>query len=172
MTRLFLPAVLAFAVVFPPSCRNSSSGASGNGASLVPGDDGNGRFAYTLNGTRIVVQRPASSLYINEVSHNAAKGLVKIKVTLFPSAELFDFVVADKGNTNIEHYTPTFEEDKVRAVYLTHLGHNRYGDHVSVQISALDDAHVVGTFSGTFVDEGETVTITDGQFDLPMRAKR
>ena len=117
-----------------------------------------------------MVKRPASSIYINEVSHNAAKGTVKIRVTIFPVGELFDFLVADKGTTNIEHYRPSFEEDKVEATYLSGKGRNYYGDQVSVTISALDAAHVAGTFSGTFAGEGKSVTITDGSFDLPFKA--
>jgi len=90
-------------------------------------------------------------------------------VTIFPLGELFDFVVADKGTTNVVYYTPSFEEDKVRATYMSSKGHNYYGDHVSVTISELDAAHVAGTFSGTFAAEGKSVTITDGSFDLPIR---
>ena len=131
-----------------------------------------GSLSYTIDGTKVVVKRPASSIYLNEVSHNTAKASVKIRLTIFPSGELFNFLVADKGTTDIVHYMPSFGEHKVEAVYLSHEGHNFYGDHVSVTISTLDAAHVAGTFSGTFIAEGKTVTIKDGSFDLPMHPKR
>jgi hypothetical protein len=59
-------------------------------------NNGNGSLTYTVDGTKTAVTPPASTIYINEVSHNAAKATVKIKVTIFPMGELFDFVVADK----------------------------------------------------------------------------
>jgi hypothetical protein len=167
MKRLLLLPALAAAVLSLASCVNNSSATTPSS-----GDDGNGSLAYTVDGTRTVVKRPSSSIYINEVSHNLAKGTVKIKVTIFPAGELFDFVVADKGTTNVVHYTPSFEEDTVGATYMSHAGRNYYGDHVSVIISALDATYVAGTFSGTFTAEGKSVTITDGSFDLPIRAKQ
>jgi len=167
MKRLLLLPALATAVLFFASYVNNSSAITASS-----GDDGEGSLAYTIDGTRMVVKRPSSSIYINEVSHNVTKGTVKIKVTIFPAGELFNFLVADKGTTNIEHYTPSFEEHKVEAIYMSHEGHNYYGDHVSVSISALDAAHVTGTFLGTFAAEGKSVTIKDGSFDLPIRPKR
>jgi hypothetical protein len=161
--KLSRPLTVLAALVFFALCVNN------NYASTTSGE---GSLSYTINGTKVVVERPASSIYLNEVSHNAIKGSVKIKVTIFPSGELFNFLVADKGTTNIEHYKPSFGEHKVEAVYLSHEGHNFYGDHVSVSIGALDANHVTGTFSGTFTDEGKTVTIKDGNFDLPMHPKR
>jgi hypothetical protein len=158
--------LLASAVLFLPSCANQSSAATPG-----PGDNGNGSLAYIIDGTKTVV-KPPSSIYINESSHDAVKGTVKIKVTIFPVGELFDFVVADKGTTNVVNYKPSFEESKVEATYMSGKGINYYGDHVSIAITALDAGHVAGTFSGTFASEGKSVTITDGSFDLPMRPKQ
>ena len=169
MKHLLLLSALAAVVLFPASCANNSNAAAT--ASVSSGDDGEGSLAYTIDGARTVVKRPTSTIYINEVSHNTAKGTVKIRVTIFPLGELFDFVVADKGTTDVVHYTPSFGEEKVVATYMSHAGRNYYGEHVSVTISALDAAHVTGTFSGTFANEGKSVNITDGSFDLPMRAK-
>jgi hypothetical protein len=167
MKRLLLLSALAALVIFFASCANNSSAATPSS-----GDDGEGSLAYTIDGTRTVVRRPASSIYINEVSHDAAKGTVKIRVTIFPVGELFNFLVADKGTTRVVNYRPSFEEHKVEAEYMSQAGHNYYADQVSVTISALDAAHVTGTFSGTFENEGKTLSITDGSFDLPMHPKR
>jgi len=152
--------------MFQASCMNHSAAATPSS-----GDDGNGSLAYTVDGKRTVVKRPSSSIYINEVSHDVAKGTVTIKVTIFPLGELFNFVVADKGTTNVVHYTPSFGEEKVKATYMSSQGRNYYGDHVLVTISELSTAHVAGTFSGTFAAEGKSVTVTDGSFDLPVRPK-
>jgi hypothetical protein len=170
MKSLLLLSALAAVLLFPASCANNSNAATTNAASSS--DDGEGSLAYTIDGTRTVVKRPASSIYLNEVSHDAAKGTVKIRVTIFPAGELLDFAVADKGTTNVVNYRPSFSEDKIAATYMSHAGNNYYGDHVTVSISAADAAHVAGTFSGTFADDkGKSVTVTDGSFDLPMHAK-
>ena len=161
-------ATLAAAVLLLPSCANNSTATP---STAVPGNNANGTLSYTVDGTKTVVTPPASTIYINEVSHNAAKATVKIKVTIFPMGELFDFVVADKGTTNIEHYKPSFEEEKAGATYLSAKGRNYYGDHASVTISTIDATHVAGTFSGTFAGDDKSVTITDGSFDLPIRPK-
>jgi len=170
MKHLLLLSVLAAVVLFPASCANNSNAAAT--APVSSGDDGEGSLAYTVDGTRTVVKRPSSSIYLNEVSHNVAKGTVRIEVTIFPVGELFNYVVSDKGTTDVVHYTPSFGEEKVVATYMSGAGRNYYGEHVSVTISALDAAHVAGTFSGTFVGEGKTVSITDGSFNLPMHAKK
>ncbi len=167
MKRLSLLTVLATAVLFFASFVNNS-----RAARVGSGQDGEGSLAYTIDGTKVVVKRPASSIYLNEVSHNPDKASVRIKVTIFPSGELFNFLVADKGTTDIINYKPTFGEHKVEAVYLSPSGHNFYGDHVSVSIRSLDAVHVTGTFSGTFAAEGKTVTIKDGIFDLALHAKK
>jgi hypothetical protein len=164
MKRWLLLPVLAPLVLFFSSYVNHHFNFS-------PSSD-EGKLSYTVDGKKVVVNRPAITIYLNEVSHNTAKGSVKIRVTIFPAGELFDFLVAEKGTTNIVHYKPSFGENKVEAVYLSPEGHNYYGDHVSVNISSLDGTHVSGTFSGTFTAEGKTKTVTDGSFDLPMQAKR
>lgn len=167
MNRLLLLPALAAALFFLPSCANNSSAAT-----AASGDNAEGSLAFTVDGTRTVVKPPSTTIFLNEVSHNAATGMVKIRVTIFPAGELLDFHVADKGTTAVVHYTPSFTEDKVSATYMSHTGHNFYADNVSVSISASDAAHVAGTFSGTFTNEGKTVTISDGSFDLPMKAKQ
>jgi hypothetical protein len=166
MKRLLVLPALAAAVFFLASCANNSSAAT-----AASGGNGGGSLAFTVDGTKTVVNPPTTTLYLNEVSHDAAKGTVKVRITIFPAGELLDFHVADKGTTPVVHYTPSFTEDKVSATYMSHTGHNFYGDQVSVSISAADATHVAGTFSGTFTNEGKTVTITDGSFDLPLKAK-
>jgi len=171
LPTLAAAAALAIAILELPSCANNNSAATPSTATLASGDNANGTLTYTVDGTKTAVTPPASTIYINEVSHNTAKGTVKIKVTIFPMGELFDFVAADKGTTNIEHYKPSFEEEKVGATYLSAKGRNYYGDHASITISTIDAAHVAGTFSGTFAGDDKSVTITDGSFDLPIRPK-
>jgi hypothetical protein len=172
MKHLLLLPALAAIVLSLPSCTNNTSAATSSTSATPPtGDNANGTLTYTVDGTKTVVTPPASTIYINEVSHDAAKATVKIKVTIFPAGELFDFVVADKGTTNIEHYKPSFGEEKVGATYLSGKGRNYYGDHASVTISTLDATPVAGTFSGTFAGDDKSVTITDGSFDLPIRPK-
>jgi hypothetical protein len=167
MKNFLLLSALAAASLLPASCTNSS-----NAAALTRGNNGEGSLAYTIDGNKNVIKRPASSIYINEVSHNAAKGSVRVRVTIFPSAELFDFIVADKGTTNVLNYQPSFGEEKVVATYLSHAAQNYYGQNVSVTINTVDATHITGTFSGKFVsDEHKSVTVTDGSFDLPMKAK-
>jgi hypothetical protein len=169
LPTLAITATLATAILSMTSCANNS--AATPSAATPAANTGNGTLSYTVDGTKTVVSPPASTIFINEVSHNTAKGSVKIKVTIFPMGELFDFVVADKGTTNIEHYQPSFQEEKVGATYLSAKGRNYYGDHASVTISTIDAAHVAGTFSGTFTgDDNKSVTITDGSFDLPFKA--
>src|ERR1700733_7152890 len=107
MRRLLLQSALAIIILLPSSCANNSSAATGAPAS---GNDGEGSLAFTIDGTRTVVKRPASSLYLNEVSHNAPNATVKIRVTIFPAGQLLDFVVADKGTTNVVNYKPSFGE--------------------------------------------------------------
>jgi hypothetical protein len=166
MKRIHLALTLAIVVVFFASYVKSSHADTASFS-----NDREGILNYTVDGRRVVVKRPASSFYLNEVSHNLAKGSVRIKVTIFPMGELFNFLVADKGTTEIVHYKPSFQEQKVEAVYLSPESHNYYGDHVSVTISAVDALHVTGTFSGTFTAEGKTVTVKDGSFDLAMHPK-
>ncbi len=166
MKRLLLLPALATAVLFLPSCANNSSAATASS-----GNGGGGSLSYTIDGTKTVVTPPLT-IYENEVSHNTAKGTVKVRVTIFPAGELLDLHVADKGTTSVVHYRPSFTQDAVSAEYMSHSGHNFYADNATVSITAADAAHVAGTFSGTFTgDEGKTVTITDGSFDLPTKAK-
>jgi hypothetical protein len=96
MKRLLLLPPLAIAVLFLAFCANNSNASSVTSPSA--GNNGEGSLAYTVDGMRKVVKQPASSLYINEVSHDSGKGTAKIKVTIFPAGDLFDFVVADKDN--------------------------------------------------------------------------
>lgn len=167
MKHLLLLPVLAATILLPASCANNS-----NAATPASSADGEGSLAFTMDGTKRVIKRPANSIYINEVSHNATKGTVRIKVTIFPGGELFNFAVADKGTTNVLHYQPSFGEEKNVAIYLGHDLQNYYGENVSVTITAVDAAHVTGTFSGKFASENKSVNVTDGSFDLPMKASK
>jgi hypothetical protein len=175
MKHLLLLSALAAASLFGSSCANNGSaatGSSGNTATAPSGNGSDGSLAYTVDGKRTVVTPPSTTIYRNEVSHDAAKGSVKIEVTIFPVGELFKFTVADKGTTDVVNFKPSFGEEKVAATYMSGQGHNYYADHVSITISTVDAAHIAGTFSGTFAAEGKTVTVTDGSFDLPVHDKK
>jgi hypothetical protein len=139
----------------------------------------NGSFIYTINGAGINTANDGSgsaSLYINEVSNDAANGMLKIKVTCGGS-NVFHFDVSNSGATTISNYSPTlsgFTDKKSKgAEYMDGKTYrNLYAVSVTITITSINDSRVSGTFSGTFraeqSDGGATANITDGSFNLPF----
>lgn len=166
------------------SCQSSST-PDKNNAAVKPDEvvDKNlpakqGIFSYTIGGKQVVAKNYVqhANLFINEVSNDAANGTVKIKVTC-EAGSVFDFQVANSGNTTITNYNPSlgnFSDKKSKAASYMEGGSYKmyYGDSVTVAITSVDANRVSGTFSGTFKadadDGGATIKITDGSFNLPF----
>ena len=138
-----------------------------------------GIFSYTIKGNHIVSRNYVqhSNLFINEVSNDAANGMVQIEVTC-ESSSVFNFTIANSGTTTITNYSPSlgnFADKKSKvASYMDKEGgayKSYYGDSVTVTITSNDGSRVKGTFSGKYKaekDGGVTVNITDGSFNLPF----
>jgi hypothetical protein len=142
---------------------------------------GNAQVSYTIKGRKTTIKnilqtegQNIKALHLNVVSLIPKKGLVRVNFTNSLTHEVFDFVVADKGITVIQHYKPTLtiEEETNRAVYMSEKLVNYYADHCTVEISMADEKHVVGKFSGQFVaDDGTRIYIKEGSFDIPINEK-
>ena len=154
----------------------SSANTTASGANLTGNE---GSFSYTINGERVetVNNMQHATLFINEVSNDAANGMLKIKVTT-NSSNVFDFDIANSGTTTINDYHPSlsgFVDKKAKAA--TYMDGKTYRNHyavsVTVTITSKDGSRVAGTFSGTFKadenDGGATVNIKDGSFNLPFK---
>lgn len=139
----------------------------------------NGRFIYTLDGASVNAANNGSgtaSLFINEVSNDAANGMLKIEVT--PGSNVFKFNIANSGTTTITNYSPSFSDFSNKktkgAEYMDGKTlKNLYAVSVTVTITSINDSRVKGTFSGTFkVDKHDssdaTATVTEGSFNLPF----
>ncbi|MBS1922293.1 MAG: hypothetical protein JST71_02715 [Bacteroidetes bacterium] len=137
-----------------------------------------GIFSYTVNGKHIDARNyvQQSNLFINEVSNDAANGMLKIEVTT-NSSTVFNFKIANSGTTSINNSTPSpsgnLDKETKEASYMDGKTYrNHYAVSVTITISSIDANRVKGTFSGTYKaddqDGGDTVTITDGSFDLPF----
>jgi hypothetical protein len=137
-----------------------------------------GSFSYTVGGQRVETTNYVqhATLFINEVSNDAANGMVKIKVTCAGS-NVFDFAINNSGSTTINDYRPSlsgFMDKKAKkASYMDGKTYrNHYAVSVTVTITSIDNSRVSGTFAGTFKadesDGGQTVNITDGSFNLPF----
>jgi hypothetical protein len=151
--------------------------ACGNSASSninLSGRDG--RFSYTINEERVetVNNVQHANLFINEVSNDAATGMVKIAVTCSGS-NVFDFEIANHGITTIDDRQPSSSGDigKKKAVYMDgKTSRNLYAVSFTATITSIDNSRISGTFSGTFKaeesDGGTTANITSGSFNLPF----
>ncbi len=191
MKQIKLSFVIIFSTCLLFSCTgNNSSEGKTNADAKTSGLDSktassdanltgtNGIFSYTVKGNHIVARNyvQQSNLFINEVSNDAANGMLLIKVTC-ESSSVFNFTIANSGTTTITNYRPSlgnFADKKAKAASYMEGGtyKNYYGDSVTVTITSKDGSRVTGTFSGTFKaekdDGGATVNITDGSFDLPF----
>lgn len=137
-----------------------------------------GIFSYTVKGQHIVARNYVqhSNLFINEVTNDAANGMLKIEVTPETSS-VFNFNISNSGSTTITNYNSSlgnFADKKSKAAsYMEGKTYKQfYGDSVTVTITSINDQRVTGTFSGTFKadadDGGATVNITEGNFNLPF----
>lgn len=156
---------------------NSSSPSSTSSDLNLSG--GAGSFSYTINGQRVetVNNIQNANLFINEVSNDAANGMLKVAVTT-NSSNVFDFQIANSGTTSIKNSASSlsgFMDKKAKsASYMDgKTSRNLYAVIVTVTITSINNSRVSGTFSGTFKadpsDGGETASITDGSFNLPFK---
>jgi len=173
MKHLILSAPIIFSacLLFFCECNNSTSTTA-----VTANLSGNeGSFSYTINGERVkaVAGVQNGGLFINEVSNDAANGMLTIEVT--PNGKYFKFHIANSGTTTIGQYQPSLSVDKKskEATYTDPkiLG-NLESNSVTVTITGINANRVSGTFSGTFTQDksygNQTANITDGSFDLPF----
>src|SRR5450432_2054935 len=138
---------------------------------------GDAQVSYTINGRKTSIRnilqtegQDIKALHLSVVSLIPNKNWVKVNFTNSLTHEVFEFVVADKGTTVIQHYRPklTMQEEK-KAAYMSGKLVNYYADKCTVEISIADEKHVVGKFAGQFVaDDGTRIYIKDGSFDIPI----
>jgi hypothetical protein len=141
---------------------------------------GNAQVSYTIRGKKTTIKnilqtegQNITALHLNVVSLFPNEGLVRVNFTNSLTHEVFDFVVADKGTTIIHHYKPsiTMEVEK-RAAYMSEKLVNYYADYCKIEITAADEKHVAGKFSGQFIaDDGSRIKIRNGRFDIPISEK-
>ncbi len=186
--KLFFIIIFSACLLFFWACNNSPGKTSGDAKTSsshtkTASPDLNltgtaGSFSYTINGGRVetVNNVQNAKLFINEVSNDAANGMLKIQVTCL-SSNVFDFDVANSGTTTITNSKPSlsgFADKKIKgASYMDgKTFRNLYAVSVTVTITSINDSRVTGTFSGTFKadesDGGATANITDGSFNLPF----
>ncbi|HEY2350361.1 MAG TPA: hypothetical protein VGH64_15190 [Puia sp.] len=141
---------------------------------------GNAVVSYTIKGKKTTIKnllqtggQNITALHLNVVGLIPKKNLVRVNFTNSLTHEVFDFIVADKGTTVIQHYKPTLTvEEEKKAVYMSTSLVNFYADNVRVEISIADEKHVTGKFSGEFIsDNGTHVVIKAGSFDIPITVK-
>jgi hypothetical protein len=141
---------------------------------------GNAVVSYTIKGKKTTIKNilqtegeNITALHLNVVSLIPKKNLVRVNFTNSLTHEVFDFMVADKGVTIIQHYKPTLTvAEEKKAVYMSPSLVNYYADNVRVEISIADPKHVAGKFSGEFIsDDGTHVVINAGSFDIPINVK-
>ncbi len=138
---------------------------------------GDAQLSYTLNGKKFNMKtylqtggKTTLVIYLNEVAKKPG-GFVRINLTNYLPVDVFNILVADKGTTHILHYKPAFTHTSPEGTYMIGTN-NYYADDVTVQITAIDDKHVVGTFSGNFIsNDKKTIEITNGSFDLPYKRR-
>jgi hypothetical protein len=149
-----------------------------------PGPDstyfGNAVVSYTIEGKKTTIKnilqtegQNITALHLNVVTLIPKQNLVRVNFTNSLTHEVFDFVVADKGTTIVQHYKPrlTVEIEK-KAIYMSQKLMNYYADNCKVEIIVADEKHVTGKFSGTFIaDDGTQVTIKAGSFDIPYNER-
>src|SRR5215467_9299648 len=114
----FLTSLMVLCVVWSctnssESKRNSSDAKTNSPDSKTTSPDLNltgrdGSFSYTINGERVETANNVqhATLFINEVSNDAANSMVKIQVTCGGS-NVFDFNINNSGSTTINDYRPS-----------------------------------------------------------------
>jgi hypothetical protein len=171
-----LPALFLFSCSGNSSSKNIlSTSVANTKTSDVNASGSEGSFSYTINGERVETRSGVQhgTLFINEVSNDAANGMLTIKVT--PNGKYFEFHIANRGTTSIGKYESSFTGDKKskEATYTDpKITGNLYSDAVTVTITSINSSRVSGTFSGTFTQDksygNEKANITDGSFNLPF----
>jgi hypothetical protein len=139
---------------------------------------GDGQLAYTMDSRKVNIKtylqtggKNFIALYINEVAKKDG-GLVRVNLTNYLTQGVINFLVSDKGTTHILHYTPSFNQTVIQGEIMVKY-ENYYADDVTVQITAMDNKHVAGTFSGKFLSsKKKTIQITDGSFDVPYTDRK
>jgi len=173
----------AFIILPIAACNNANSNATANKADAdmsSPASDapakGAAYVSYETGGQLIMIT--GRHLFINEVSNNAQKGVVIIKLTNFGKnpAEVIDILAHNNGATTISHSEgggSPFSSDPFAEIMIQNQNH--YADAAEVNITQITTDYVEGTFSGKFTGERslsdtskETVTITNGKFHLPF----
>jgi hypothetical protein len=184
LTAILFPAALLFfcACSNSPESKTDRSDAKTSvppANTTAPGEGltGNeGSFSYTINGERVetVAGVQHGGLFINEISNDAANGILTIEVT--PNGKYFEFHIANSGTTSIGKYQPSVANDaksKVATYTDPKITGNLYSDAVTVTITSINSDRVTGTFSGTFTQDksygNETAKITDGSFNLSFK---
>lgn len=141
---------------------------------------GNAVVTYTIKGKKTTIKnilktegQNITALHLNVVELMPKQGFVRVNFTNSLTHEVFDFVVADKGSTIIQHYKPAMTVDvEKKAAYMSEKLVNYYADWCKIDIIAADEKHVVGKFSGEFVsDDGTRVHIKKGSFNIPVNEK-
>ena len=103
-----------------------------------PGPDstyfGNAVVSYTIEGKKTTIKnilqtegQNITALHLNVVTLIPKQNLVRVNFTNSLTHEVFDFVVADKGTTIVQHYKPrlTVEIEK-KAIYMSQKLMNYY----------------------------------------------
>ncbi len=141
---------------------------------------GNAVVSYTIHGKKTSIKNllqtegeNIKALHLNVVGMIPNTDLLRVNFTNSLTHEVFDFVVANKGTTVIQHYKPklTVQEEK-KAAYMSPKLVNYYADNCTVEIIVANEKHVTGKFSGVFVaDDGTRIKIKSGSFDIPINEK-
>lgn len=174
----------AFIILPIAACNNATSNATANKGDTATASASNSAPAngatyvsYQADGRPVMIT--GNHLFINEVSNDAAKGVVKIAVTDFGKnpAEVIKIIAHDKGATAISHSAgggAPFSSDPFAEIMIRNQNH--YADVADVNITQITANDVEGTFSGKFTGERslsdtskETIIITNGKFHLPFR---
>jgi hypothetical protein len=137
---------------------------------------GDAQLSYTIEGRKVNIKsylqtkgKNSIALYINQVVKKD-EAMVRVNLTNYLTKEVVNFLISDKGTTHILHYKPTLTNEAVPqgTFMLTYV--NYYADDVTFQITAMDNKHVAGTFSGKFLSGNKkTIQVTNGSFDVPYK---
>lgn len=173
-------------IVWPiAACNNANSNTTPSSnsapAKSTPASDapasGAAYVSYEADSQPVMIT--GQHLFINDVSNNAAKGVVTINVTNFGKnpAEVIHILAHNKGATAVSHAEgggAPFSSDPFAEIMIQNQNH--YADAADVNITQITTDYVEGTFSGKFTGERsmsdhskETITITNGKFHLPFR---
>ena len=166
--------ITACIVLAIAACNNANSNTTASSNSAPA--SGAAYVSYEADGQSVMIT--GQHLFINEVSNNAAKGVVRINVTNFGKnpAEVIDILAHNKGATAVSHSEgggSPFSSDPFAEIMIRNQNH--FADTAEVNITQITADYVEGAFSGKFTGERslsdtskETITITSGKFHLPF----